>query len=943
MSRARSRRRVAFTVALTAIIVAGVALLPRLSLTLWSPPAPDRWRVELRDPGVPPADLEATLVLPVERMLRALPGVIGVETVTAAGTASLILQFENAAAAAEARGLAEGVLATLPLAPAASAGLAPRDEQSSASLELFVSGIADPAALRDWTDDTLVPMLTDIPGLGNIGVDGGSRRVIQVIPDQRRLAALGLSPSTVVEVLTRALRAPRGAAPGSWWPGSAALGAVPVPLAARDSMLLSELARVSAGHEPLRHRLTLNGVDGLRLRLAAAPGSSGVALTEAVKARLAWLETNRILPTEVRVARLSMPAHFVKRVVRNIAVLAFAGLFLAWASVLSAAPGRRAVRRLPVATVAAGVAVALAVALWSMLSGAGPILDPLTAVGLMLAPGLSLAVMLALSSWRVQGWPVFATVLGVAGTILLVVTVAAPSVIPLAIPLVLAIAAALMVIPVGWSAPTRSGQAAAASRPSGGIWRGVGWVAGAALTVAGAAVVWNWAGPSADSGWPVLDDGRVLLDVRPKEPVSALSTSVFEARLDRLATLARQQGEVDDVLVEMRRDPPDAVDDRLIGCISVQLVRDSQRRRSRAQWVADFRQALSRLKFPDVEVAVLEHHPLASDGRQPRLRLRGVDRASVAAQADAVVAHLRRQPGVRDVLSDTDPRPAVLGRLDPVRAAELGVGPLDVARALHFAYAGWRAGSLSEAGRHYEVRVGVGSAPRSDAQLLNTVLIGEVDSHPVVRIGDVAALVRTSLPTALRRVDGQPAVDLRLLPDGTRSEAALGRAALGALASILGPGTTAEWIVDRPDAHGPWTLPAVLLMAAGAAALRHRRIQAGVSAATDIVMAWSAAAVTMWWLDLPPAPLAVLGLALVAAMLPLVGGGRERRSGVVAAVAALVWLPLLLASAEGLALVRPLVLPWTVGMATLALSRHLGWWTLTGDEARGSPVTTTEL
>ena len=135
------------------------------------------------------------------------------------------------------------------------------------------SSTRDPVALRSWVDDVFTKWFLNLPGVAAAEVGGGVVREIHVLPDQRRLAALGLSPTSLARLLDRAnrdepvgrLRMQRQELAGRTagrFRNLDELRQLPVPLPEGGSIRLDEVAEVLdttnhehvavAGHDRLR-------------------------------------------------------------------------------------------------------------------------------------------------------------------------------------------------------------------------------------------------------------------------------------------------------------------------------------------------------------------------------------------------------------------------------------------------------------------------------------------------------------------------------------------------------------------------------------------------------------------------------------------------------------------------------------------------------------------
>jgi len=160
------------------------------------------------DAGARPADQTALLVtIPLEQAVRRVLGVLGIRSTTSRGGAEISLDFawgtDIVAAAVQ---VDAAVAQTLPSLPAGSSYQVRRMDPTVFPVIAYslLSKDVSPVAQRDIAQYQLVPLLTAIPGVSFVGVQGGEIQEVEVLVDPHRLAARGLALSDVAAALGKA-------------------------------------------------------------------------------------------------------------------------------------------------------------------------------------------------------------------------------------------------------------------------------------------------------------------------------------------------------------------------------------------------------------------------------------------------------------------------------------------------------------------------------------------------------------------------------------------------------------------------------------------------------------------------------------------------------------------------------------------------------------------
>ncbi len=160
------------------------------------------------DAGARPADQTALLVtVPLEQATRRVLGVLGVRSTTSRGSAEVSLDFawgtDMVAASVQ---VDAAVAQVLPSVPPGSSYRVRRMDPTVFPVIAYsmLSGTVGTVAQRDIVQYQIVPLLTAIPGVAYVGLQGGDVQEVQVLVDPHRLAARGLALSDVAAALGKA-------------------------------------------------------------------------------------------------------------------------------------------------------------------------------------------------------------------------------------------------------------------------------------------------------------------------------------------------------------------------------------------------------------------------------------------------------------------------------------------------------------------------------------------------------------------------------------------------------------------------------------------------------------------------------------------------------------------------------------------------------------------
>ncbi|MGH7556723.1 MAG: efflux RND transporter permease subunit, partial [Gemmatimonadota bacterium] len=257
----------------------------------------------------------------------------------------------------------------------------------------FSSSTRDLIDLRDWVENRLRPQLLTIHGVASVDVSGGLEREIQVVLDQERLRSYGLSVAEVIAALragnqdvaagrvTSTEREVVGKTAGKFTSVDQ-IRALPLNLAGRQRIPLSEIAIVRDTNREQRLWARLDGIPAVKLSIRKQPDANTVAVAEQVDRELSDLEASGFVPQDIQLEVIENQADFIEDSIASVRSAAILGAFLAMAVVLLFLGSLRK-------TLVIGTAIPLAILATFVMMGLGDLtLNVMSLGGLALGVGL---------------------------------------------------------------------------------------------------------------------------------------------------------------------------------------------------------------------------------------------------------------------------------------------------------------------------------------------------------------------------------------------------------------------------------------------------------------------------------------------------------------------------------------------------------------------------
>ncbi len=813
-----------------AAVILGLFGLGRLSTDLLPKLIYPQIGVRVLDPGVSPQVMEDKITRQLEEQLAITEDAINVESTTSEGRSSINLNFEygkdidNALRDASMHlDRAKRFLPTTIEPP-----IVFKFDPAQLPVMTFVvtSPLRPLVELRTWSDDEFSRQFLSLSGVAAVEVGGGVVREIHVVPDQRRLAGLGLSMDAVISTIKRGNEespAGRLLVGNREYPSRtagrlnsiAAIASLPVRLASGESIPLAEVAQVVDAYADQRLHVRLDGVPGVMVSIQKQPTANTMDVADRVKARLAWLQANGLLPEDIRVNRVSDQSVFIRQSLNNATLAALSGAVLAMVVVYLFLGDLRGTliigSAIPISIMVTFIVMALGgltlnvMTLGGLALGMGMLIDntivmfenisrhkqarvgaarPPTserdaravsfdggaaadadnrlAVASQAAAEVNSAIVASTTTSLAAVLP-FLFVGGLIGLLFreLIFTISAAIVASLVVALTLVPSLAARM-----SGVTRARLHGAVDRLMARAQTGYsrllerllrvpGWVLSGAVALLALAIATTFLS-SKQEFLPKIDDGRIHIRML-SDP--GMSLDAMNQQVRALEQLIRAQPYVDSIFT--------VVGGWIFGrtqyersnrsTINVQLVDRGEREIDSNGWIRRFKRTLKEAQVAGVKVrprtSGIRGLRASRSGEEVSIRVRGPDLATLARVGSDLVSRLEGVAGLRNVRhSAEDIRQELAVIVDRPRAAEFGIDVADVGRALRIALAGVVVSDFADGDRSYDIRVRL---PRSEvdspAAMQGILLFGESGARAAVYLRDVARVELVSTPTEIRR------------------------------------------------------------------------------------------------------------------------------------------------------------------------------------------------
>jgi hydrophobe/amphiphile efflux-1 (HAE1) family protein len=796
-----------------AVIVLGVFALSRLSIDLHPHLIYPEIRIRIFSPGTPATVMEDQVTRQLEEQLAITEDAVGVQSRTGEGSVSVELAFEYGKdidiALRDASTRLDRAKRFLPDTPDPPI-IYKRDPSQIPVLEFVVSSpLRDPVELRSWVDDVFSKWFINLPGVAAAEVGGGLIREIQILPDQQRLAGVGLTMQDVIDALQRGNREdPAGRLKMSRQELSARISGrftsvrqiaeLPLQRGTGDVIHLQEVAEIIDTHEDERLRVRVNGVPGIKLAIQKQPTANTIAVVNVVKERMQWLRAQQLVPEDIELRSVSDESIYIRQALNNSSLAALSGALLAMLVVYVFLGNLRR-------TLIIGSAIPIAIMVTFVIMGMGGLtLNIMTLGGLALGVGLIVdntivmleniyrhqclgegdleagshaaqevnSAIVASTSTNLAAVLPFLFIGGLTGLLFreLIYTISAAilSSLVIALTLVPALAAKVHTLESGRLRRSVDGMMRWLQERYAAVVDvvlGFPFVVILVFVLMLAASVRAVFTDSAEVFLPKMDDGRVSVSMTT-DPGVTLDEMDSSVRV--IEQLLEQQPEVEHVFSTVggfifgrtQRESANR------STLNVQLVPLSQRTVSTDEWIKRVNAAISEKQLAGLKVNLRTRGirgirtSLGDDDIS--IRVQGPQLETLDEIADSIVLRLKQIGGLRNVEHSSEEKHFEISiDIDRERASVLGLDVEAVGKAMRVALEGIVVTDFIDDDRGYNIRLRLPPVEVADPQDLESVLLfpGERE-RKAIYLGDVARANLIETPAEILRDNQQRIVEV---------------------------------------------------------------------------------------------------------------------------------------------------------------------------------------
>ena len=795
-----------------AVIVLGVFSYSRLAIDLHPHLIYPEIRVRILNPGVPATVMEDQFGRQLEEQLAITEDAVSVQSRASEGAVSVDLSFEYGKdidlALRDASTRLDRAKRFLPDTPDPPI-IYKRDPAQIPVLEFVVSSpLRDPVELRSWVDDVFGKWFITLPGVAAAEVGGGLVREIQVLPDQQRLAGMGLAMQDIVDALQRGnredpagrLKMTRQEISGrisGRFSSVQQIAELPLRLAGGDIIHLQEVAQVIDTHEDERLRVRLDSVPGIKLSIQKQPSANTVSVVDVVRQRLDWLQAQGLIPEDIYVDSVADQSIYIRQALNNSSMAAIAGALLAMLVVYIFLGNLRR-------TLIIGSAIPIAIMVTFVIMGMGGLtLNIMTLGGLALGVGLIVdntivmleniyrhqcqgegrleagrraaeevnSAIVASTSTNLAAVLPFLFIGGLTGLLFreLIFTISAAILSSMVIALTLVPSLAAKVNSVE-SSSLRATVDKGVNRLQQAYAALVNRILDSPyLLIAVFLVMLAFSVQvffdNEEIFLPDMDDGRVSI-VITTDPGTTLDE--MDDTVQLIEQLLELQPEVDHVFSTVggfifgrtERESPSR------STLNVQLVPLSQRSISSEAWIQGMERTIAEKQLAGVRVRMrtrgIRGIRTSRGDDDISIRIQGPDLDGLEELADDIVLRLKQIGGLRNVLhSAEEVHHEITIDIDRERASILGLDVEDVGKAMRIALEGVVVTDFIDHDRSYDIRLRLPPVTVSDPQDLESVLLFPASNdRKAVYLGDVARINLIETPAEILRDNQQRYIEV---------------------------------------------------------------------------------------------------------------------------------------------------------------------------------------
>ncbi|MBF0499212.1 MAG: efflux RND transporter permease subunit [Candidatus Riflebacteria bacterium] len=296
----------------------------------------------LVDDGVEPAaKMLVSVTRPIEEAMNSIPGIVRIKSTTMRGSTEISLFFDWKIDILQSLQLVQTRLSQLSSSLPPTAAIRQVDRLTFAVFPVtafsLISDTRDSASLRDLAANVVRPRLTRLPGISRIGVAGGDVREYHICIDPEKLAARAVSSQQVIDAvknsnildspglidenhhLELALVSGQANTPDD-------LNKIVIATVGGKPITIADVAAIKEGVAPNFTIVTADGHPAVLLNILRQPDANTITVVEEVKAELASLREQ--LPVDVKIAPFYDQSLYINESIDSVRDSILGGLLL---------------------------------------------------------------------------------------------------------------------------------------------------------------------------------------------------------------------------------------------------------------------------------------------------------------------------------------------------------------------------------------------------------------------------------------------------------------------------------------------------------------------------------------------------------------------------------------------------------------------------------------
>jgi multidrug efflux pump len=312
-------RPVATTLLMVAILIVGAIAYLQLPLSALPEVAYPTIQVQTFYPGASPEVVTSAITAPLEKQFGQMPGLSQMSSTSSAGASVITLQFALTLAIDVAEQQVQAAIS-------GSQNLLPQDlpappiyaKVNPADAPVLILGLTSKVMplteVEDLADTRIAQKISQIKGVGVVSISGGQRPAVRVVANPRAMAAYGLNLDDLRTTINNANQnGPKGTLDGrssaytvntnDQIRNAEDYGNVVVAYKNGAPVRLKDVAKLVSGAENTKLGGWMNGVPALILNVQRQPGANVVDVVNRIRALLPSLQAT--LPAGVDLAVLT--------------------------------------------------------------------------------------------------------------------------------------------------------------------------------------------------------------------------------------------------------------------------------------------------------------------------------------------------------------------------------------------------------------------------------------------------------------------------------------------------------------------------------------------------------------------------------------------------------------------------------------------------------------